>query len=186
MSQVAAPTLATLGGGCFWCLDAALRQLRGIAEITCGYAGGQVTNPSYEAVCAGSTGHAEVVQILFDESLLPYRELLRAFFLIHDPTTLNRQGHDVGSQYRSVVFAHGAGQLGEVRQLIADLEAQALWPDPVVTELVETADGPVFWPAEHYHQDYFARNPAQPYCQAVVAPKVSKLRKAMFDRTHHP
>ena len=147
MSGPTITPLATFGGGCFWCLDAALRQLNGVTGIACGYAGGQVEDPSYEAVCGGRTGHAEVVQVHFDPQVLPYRELLRAFFLIHDPTTPNRQGHDVGTQYRSILFAHGNAQLIEARRLLAEFGAAALWPDPVVSEVLETSDkGPGGWP----------------------------------------
>lgn len=181
--------VATLGGGCFWCLDAALRQLPGVESVVCGYAGGNSANPGYDAVCSGRTGHAEVVQIRFDAGTLPYRDLLQAFFLIHDPTTLNRQGHDVGSQYRSVIFTHDAEQARIARELIAEYQRDGIWPDPIVTEVValEPAAGavspaPTFWPAEDYHQDYFAKHPAQPYCQAVVAPKVAKLRLALAAR----
>jgi peptide-methionine (S)-S-oxide reductase len=170
---------ATLGGGCFWCLDAALRQLKGVSAICCGYAGGEPDHPSYRQICEGDTGHAEVVQIDFDPAQLSYRDLLLAFFTIHDPTTLNRQGHDVGTQYRSVIFTHAAEQERDARALIAELEAVRTWSDPVVTAV---QPAPTFWPAEDYHQDYFTKNPLQPYCQAVVAPKVSKLRKQMFDK----
>ena len=168
---------ATLGGGCFWCLDAAFRQLRGVTSVVSGYAGGRVKNPTYHQVCGGDTGHAEVVQVTFDPRELSYRDLLTVFFTIHDPTTLDRQGADVGPQYRSVIFYHTPEQRTEAERLIAELGAERLWDDPIVTEL---APAPTFYPAESYHQDYFAKNPSQGYCQAVVAPKVAKVRKAFF------
>ena len=168
---------ATLGGGCFWCLDAAFRQLRGVQRVESGYAGGHVKNPTYYQVCGGDTGHAEVVRVTFDPVELSYRDLLTVFFTIHDPTTLNRQGGDVGPQYRSVIFYHTPEQRAEAERLIAELEAERLWGDPIVTEL---APAPTFYPAESYHQDYYAKNPWQGYCQAVVAPKVAKVRKKFF------
>lgn len=171
--------LATFGGGCFWCLDAAFRQLRGVQQVVSGYAGGTRPNPTYEQVCSGATGHAEVIQITFDPTLISYRDLVGAFFTIHDPTTKDRQGGDIGTQYRSVVFFHSPGQLAAVKDVIAELEREHVWPDPIVTEIVPC---PPFYPAEGYHQNYFSKNPDQPYCQAVVAPKVSKMRKAYFDR----
>lgn len=171
--------LATFGGGCFWCLDAAFRQLRGVVSVQSGYAGGKRPNPSYEQVCSGATGHAEVVQITFDPSLITYRDLLGVLFTIHDPTTMNRQGADIGTQYRSVVFFHSPEQERAVRETVAELERERVFDDPIVTEVVPYS---VFYAAEGYHQDYFAKNPAQPYCAAVVAPKVSKVRKAYFDR----
>ena len=170
---------ATFGGGCFWCLDAAFRQLRGVSQSVSGYAGGKRPNPTYEQVCSGVTGHAEVLQITFDPTIISYRDLLGAFFTIHDPTTKDRQGGDIGSQYRSVVFHHSPEQLAVVKDVIAELDREQVWPDPVVTDVVRYT---VFYPAEGYHQDYFSKNPNQPYCQAVVAPKVSKMRKAYFDR----
>ena len=171
--------VATFGGGCFWCLDAAFRQLRGVENVVSGYAGGQRPNPSYEQVCTGVTGHAEVVQITFDPAVVSYRDLLGVLFSIHDPTTLNRQGGDVGTQYRSVVFYHSPEQLASVKDVVAELEREKVWDDPIVTQVVPYT---VFYPAEEYHQDYFNRNPNQPYCAAVIAPKVSKMRKAYFDR----
>ena len=171
--------VATFGGGCFWCLDAAFRQLRGVERVVSGYAGGKRPDPTYEQVCTGATGHAEVVQISFDPSIITYRDLLGVLFTIHDPTTLNRQGNDIGTQYRSVVFLHTPEQDREVRDVIAELEREQVWSDPIVTELVPFS---VFYPAEDYHQDYFNKNPNQPYCSAVVAPKVSKFRKMFFDR----
>lgn len=166
--------IATLGGGCFWCVEGALIQLNGVHSAISGYAGGDINRPSYEQVCSGRTGHAEVVQIEFDPAVIDYRSLLTAFFTIHDPTTLNRQGHDVGTQYRSVIFTHSAEQEATAKALIAELDAARHWPDPIVTAVLPA---PTFWPAESYHQDYFARNPFQPYCQAVVGPKVAKLRQ---------
>ena len=171
--------VATFGGGCFWCLDAAFRQLRGVEKVVSGYAGGKRPNPSYEQVCSGATGHAEVVQITFDQNIISYSDLLGVLFTIHDPTTLNRQGNDMGTQYRSIVFHHSPEQERAVRETIAALEREKVWEDPIVTEVVPFS---VFYPAEGYHQDYFNKNPNQPYCSAVVAPKVSKVRKAFFDR----
>jgi peptide-methionine (S)-S-oxide reductase len=166
--------VATLGGGCFWCLEAALEQVRGVAKVESGYAGGSMTDPSYQQVCGGDTGHAEVVQITFDPQTLSFRELLELFFAIHDPTTLNRQGGDVGSQYRSVIFYHSAEHKKVAETLIAELNAEKIWPRPIVTQVVPAVE---FFKAEEYHQEYFRRNPAQPYCEAVVGPKVAKLRK---------
>jgi peptide-methionine (S)-S-oxide reductase len=171
--------LATFGGGCFWCLDGAFRQLRGVEKIVSGYAGGKRPNPTYEQVCSGTTGHAEVVQISFDPSIITYRDLLGVLFTIHDPTTLNRQGSDIGTQYRSVIFYHSPEQEQDAKEVIRELESNKVWEDPLVTEVVPYS---VFYPAEDYHQDYFNKNPNQPYCSAVVAPKVSKIRKAYFDR----
>ncbi|HEX4869478.1 MAG TPA: peptide-methionine (S)-S-oxide reductase MsrA [Moraxellaceae bacterium] len=166
---------AVLGGGCFWCLDAVFRELRGVSAVVSGYAGGARPNPGYEQVCSGATGHAEVVEITFDNSVIGFRDLLHIFFGIHDPTTLNRQGHDVGTQYRSVVFCQDEAQARITREVIAELERERVYPGPVVTQVVE--DDVPFWPAEAYHQDYFARNPYQGYCMAVVAPKVAKFRQ---------
>lgn len=171
--------IATFGGGCFWCLDAAFRQLRGVERVVSGYSGGKRANPTYEQVCTGATGHAETVQITYDPNVISYRDLLGVFFSIHDPTTLNRQGGDVGTQYRSVIFYHSPQQLQDARDVMADLESNEVWGDPIVTELTPYS---VFYPAEDYHQDYFNKNPNQPYCAAVVAPKVAKFRKAYFDR----
>jgi len=171
--------IATLGGGCFWCLEAALKLLDGVERVTSGYAGGNIAQPTYRQVCAGTTGHAEVVQVAFDPDKLDYRSLLEAFFAIHDPTTLDRQGHDIGTQYRSVIFTNSAEQESIARALLAALDAAMLWPGPIVTAVLPA---PTFWPAEEYHRNYFARNPAQPYCQAVVAPKVVKLRQRFAAR----
>lgn len=166
--------LATLGGGCFWCLEAAFEQLRGVERITSGYAGGPSANPSYHEVCKGATGHAEVVQVQFNPAELTFRELLEVFFVIHDPTTLNRQGADIGTQYRSVIFYHSPEQKATAEQVMAELKAAKVWDRPIVTELVPFTQ---FYPAEEYHQEYYQRNPGQGYCQAVVAPKVAKVRK---------
>jgi peptide-methionine (S)-S-oxide reductase len=163
---------ATLGGGCFWCLEAAFNELRGVSQVTSGYAGGHRPNPTYEQVCMGTTGHAEVVQIRFNPAELSYRDLLAVFFTIHDPTTPDRQGNDIGSQYRSVIFYHDEAQRQEAEAVMA--EVAPLWNDPLVTELLPL---PTFYPAEDYHHNYFANNPAQPYCRLVVAPKVAKVRR---------
>lgn len=170
---------ALLGGGCFWCLDAVFRELAGVKSVESGYAGGSVVDPTYEQVCTGSTGHAEVVRVTFDPTLLSYRDLLRVFFTIHDPTTRDRQGNDAGPQYRSVIFASNDAQRADAEGVVAELTREHVWPDPIVTQI----EGPAtFYPAETYHQDYFERNPRQPYCAYVVAPKVAKFRKAYADR----
>jgi len=166
--------VATLGGGCFWCLEAVFSQLRGVVRVQSGYAGGSKPNPSYREVCTGSTGHAEVVQITFDPAVITYRELLEVFFGTHDPTTLNRQGADVGTQYRSVILYHNPEQKAAAEAVIAALTAEHAWPSPIVTQVVPAAD---FYPAEDYHDDYWRRNSAQPYCRAVIDPKVAKFRK---------
>jgi peptide-methionine (S)-S-oxide reductase len=171
--------VATLGGGCFWCLDAVYRELRGVHAVVSGYMGGALRNPSYELVCAGVTGHAEVVQITFDPSIISFRDLLDVFFVIHDPTTLNRQGYDEGTQYRSVIFTHDASQRETAQAVIADLDAQQLWANPIVTDVTPVEE---FWPAEAYHQDYFTKNPTAGYCVGVVAPKVAKARKAFWQK----
>ena len=170
---------ATLGGGCFWCLEAVSKELRGVERVVSGYAGGDVPDPTYTQVCAGTTGHAEVVQLTFDPEAVSYRELLEVFFTIHDPTTPNRQGGDVGTQYRSAVFYHSPEQRETAEQVVAELTAEGVWDAPIVTEVVPLE---TFYPAEDYHQDYFERNPFQPYCRAVVAPKVSKFRKHFLER----
>lgn len=171
--------VATFGGGCFWCLEAAFQQLRGVEKIVSGYAGGRRPNPTYEQVCSGATGHAEVVQITFDPAVISYRDLLGVLFTIHDPTTPDRQGNDLGTQYRSVVFYHSPTQHQAVKEIIAELEREKVWDDPIVTHVLPL---PEFYPAEQYHQRYYERNPDQAYCAAVVAPKVAKVRKAYFDR----
>src|SRR6266571_4015484 len=165
--------VATLAGGCFWCLEAAFQQLKGVEQVQSGYAGGHVPNPSYENVCTGTTGHAEVVQITFDPAVVSFDELLHVFFTIHDPTTLNRQGGDVGTQYRSAIFYHSPEQKATAERVIAELEAGKVWDDPIVTELKPLA---AFYPAEEYHRDYFRRNPNRGYCSAVIAPKVGRRR----------
>ncbi|MBW7883400.1 MAG: peptide-methionine (S)-S-oxide reductase MsrA [Caldilineaceae bacterium] len=170
----AAREVATLGGGCFWCLEAVYVELRGVEKVQSGYAGGHVANPTYRAVCSGTTGHAEVVQVTFDPETIGYREILKVFFAIHDPTTLNRQGADVGTQYRSVIFYHNEAQKQIAQEVIGELSAARLWPNPIVTELAPLNG---FYVAEGYHQDYYANNANQPYCQVVIAPKVAKFRK---------
>jgi len=170
---------AILGGGCFWCLEAALRQLEGVDSVISGYCGGRTEKPDYRSVCEGNTGHVEVVQVAFDPGVIDYRTLLEAFFAIHDPTTPDRQGNDVGSQYRSAIFTLSDEQERIARELIVELDAAKIWRDPVVTSV---APAPTFWPAEDYHQDYLANNPRQPYCIAVVAPKAAKLREKFRDR----
>lgn len=169
----------TLAGGCFWCLEAVYVELRGVTKVVSGYTGGSVRNPNYRQVCSGNTGHAEVVQITFDPNVVSLRDLLEVFFTIHDPTTPNRQGADVGTQYRSAIFYHDEEQQRVALEVIADVTAKKLWPNPVVTQV---APLDVFYAAEDYHQDYFANNPAQPYCQVVVAPKVAKFRKQYFEK----
>jgi peptide-methionine (S)-S-oxide reductase len=171
--------IATLAGGCFWCLEAVFDQLRGVEDVVSGYSGGVRPNPTYEQVCTGATGHAEVVQVTFDPQVVSFRDLLGVFFAIHDPTTLNRQGADVGTQYRSAIFYHSAEQKAVAEQVIGELNAAGLWPRPIVTQVTPFE---AFYPAEDYHQEYFARNPYQGYCQAVVAPKVAKFRKQFLDR----
>jgi peptide-methionine (S)-S-oxide reductase len=171
--------VATLAGGCFWCLDAVFRDLRGVEKVESGYAGGTTPNPSYEQVCSGKTGHAEAVQVTFDPAAISFRELLGVFFTIHDPTTLNRQGGDVGTQYRSAIFYHTPVQRAIAAEVIRELEAEGLWDAPIVTELTPLT---TFYPAETYHQDYFNRNPYQPYCAAVIAPKVAKFRSKYLER----
>jgi peptide-methionine (S)-S-oxide reductase len=170
---------ATLAGGCFWCIEAPLEMLRGVKRVVSGYAGGSVDNPSYEAVCAGTTGHAEVVQVEFNPAELSYHDLLEVFFAIHDPTTRNRQGADVGTQYRSAVFYHSAEQRAIAEQVIKEFTSAGYYNAPIVTE-VAPADR--FYPAEAYHQSYFRRNPNQPYCMAVITPKLAKLRTKFASR----
>lgn len=166
-------TLATFAGGCFWCLEAVYQPLRGVKRVVSGYIGGRVPNPSYEAVCSGMTGHAEAVQVTFDPAVISYRQLLELFFAFHDPTTLNRQGPDMGTQYRSAIFTHDAEQEKEARALVKELTGNDTFGAPIVTEIVPA---PEFYPAEQYHQQYYERNSRQPYCVAMVAPKVAKLR----------
>jgi peptide-methionine (S)-S-oxide reductase len=176
---------ATIAGGCFWCTEAVFEQVEGVAAVESGYIGGHVRDPSYERVCDGDTGHAEAVRVTFDPTVLPYRALLEIFFGTHDPTTRDRQGHDVGSQYRSAVFAHDAAQAETARDLIAELEAEGTFGAPIVTELVEI-DGAgaagVWYPAEAYHQGYYRAHPRQGYCAAVIAPKLGKFRQRFAHR----
>lgn len=173
MTEEATVETATLAGGCFWCLDGAYRDLKGVSEVESGYAGGHAVNPTYEQVCTGTTGHAEVVRITYDPGEITYRDLLEIFFSIHDPTTLNRQGGDVGTQYRSAIFAHDEAQRAAAEAIIAELERDGVFDDPIVTEVSPLE---VYYPGETYHQDYYRRNPGQGYCQVVVAPKLAKFR----------
>ena len=175
--------VATLAGGCFWCLEAAFAQLKGVERVESGYSGGHVPSPSYEDVCTGSTGHAEVVQITFDPQVLPFLDLLHVFFTIHDPTTPDRQGGDVGTQYRSAIFYHTPEQKTDAERVIAELEAEKVWDDPIVTQVTPLEK---FYPAEEYHRDYYRRNPNQGYCRAVIAPKVAKVRKLYLDKLKQP
>lgn len=170
---------ATLGGGCFWCLEAVFEMVEGVTAVKSGYAGGHVTNPTYEQVCTGETGHAEVVQVEFDPTVVSYAELLEIFFGIHDPTTPDRQGADVGTQYRSAIFTHSDEQAAMARDVLATLDEEGPWDDPIVTEVrpLET-----YYPAEDYHDEYFRRNTTQPYCQLVIAPKVAKFRKKFANK----
>ena len=171
--------VATLAGGCFWCLEAVYDQLRGVVSVESGYMGGKVDNPSYRAVCTGSTGHAEVIQITYNPAEVSFQDLLDVFFVIHDPTTLNRQGNDVGTQYRSAVYYHSAEQKAVAEKVIAALNAEHRWNNPIVTEVTAASK---FYIAEDYHQEYFANNASQPYCQVVVAPKVAKFRKYYMEK----
>lgn len=171
--------VATLAGGCFWCLEAVFDELRGVESVESGYAGGTVPNPTYYEVCGGETGHAEAVRVTFDPSVLSYRDLLRVFFTIHDPTTLNRQGNDVGTQYRSAIFYHDEEQKRVAEEVMSEIEAAGIWGAPLVTELQPCE---AFYPAEDYHQEYFKKNPWQPYCRVVVAPKVAKFRQVFAER----
>jgi peptide-methionine (S)-S-oxide reductase len=171
--------IATLGGGCFWCLDAVFKDLRGVETVESGYTGGHVKNPTYQAVCTGATGHAEVVQLTFNPAEVSFKEILEVFFTIHDPTTLNRQGYDEGTQYRSAIFYHSPEQKAIAESVIAELNEAKIWGNSIVTEVTPISE---YYPAEDYHQDYFTKNPTQGYCQAVVAPKVAKFRKYFLDR----
>jgi len=166
--------VATLGGGCFWCLEPVFDDLKGVLSVESGYSGGQAPNPTYEQVCSGRTGHAEVVQVTFDPAVISYRDLLEIFFTIHDPTTLNRQGADTGTQYRSVIFTHSPEQRAIAEEVIRDLQRQGVWKQSIVTEVAPFES---FYVAEGYHQEYFANNPYQPYCQVIIAPKVAKFRQ---------
>lgn len=171
--------VATLGGGCFWCTEAVFSELEGVQSVEPGYSGGDVPNPSYEEVCTDTTGHAEVVQVTFDSSVISFKDLLRIFFTIHDPTTINRQGNDVGTQYRSVIFFHDEQQKETAQEVIKELKEQGVWREPIVTELVPFK---AFYKAEDYHKDYFKKNPYQGYCQIIIVPKVAKFRKHFQDR----
>ena len=170
----------TVGGGCFWCLEAVFEQLKGVSKVVSGYAGGRVSKPTYEEVCSGSTGHAEIISVAFDPSVIGYRDLLRLFFAFHDPTTKDRQGPDVGTQYRSVIFPHTPAQAVLAREVISALAAEEVFDAPIVTEVTPLGLDQV-WPAEEKHQQYYRRNPDQMYCQFQVAPKVAKLRKHFGD-----
>ena len=170
---------ATLGGGCFWCLEAIYKELKGVLSVESGYAGGHVQNPTYKQVCTGNTGHAEVVQIQYNPTIITFKDLLNVFFTIHDPTTLNRQGADIGTQYRSVIFYHNETQRKIGESSIKELEQKNLWENPIVTEITPFQ---MFFRAEDYHQDYYINNSNQPYCQVVIAPKISKFRKKFLDQ----
>jgi peptide-methionine (S)-S-oxide reductase len=175
----AAKEIATLAGGCFWCLEAVFDELKGVASVKSGYMGGRTANPTYEKVCSGETGHAEVVRLNFDPNVVSFREILEVFFVIHDPTTLNRQGNDVGTQYRSAIFYHSPEQKSAAEQVIANLGSARIYDDPIVTEVVPASQ---FYVAEDYHQEYFRRNPVQPYCAYVVRAKVAKFRKQFLEK----
>lgn len=179
MSEATGMERATLGGGCFWCLEAVYERVEGVSAVRSGYAGGAVPDPTYEQVCTGTTGHAEVVQVTFDPGSIGYEEILEIFFAIHDPTTRDRQGADVGTQYRSVIFHHSDAQRDIARRVVARLEEARIWDAPLVTEIVPLDR---FYSAEDYHQGYFRTNPQQPYCQVVVAPKVAKFRRKFAHR----
>ncbi len=170
---------ATLAGGCFWCTEAIFSELRGVESVLPGYSGGSVTDPTYEQVCTGRTGHAEAIQVVFDPTVISFHDLLLIFFSTHDPTTLNRQGHDVGTQYRSVVFYHSPQQLQVAQAVVKEITENRLWKSPIVTELVPFR---AFYPAEEYHRNYFRRNPSKAYCQMVIEPKVTKFRKQFVER----
>ncbi len=171
--------VATLAGGCFWCLEAVFDDLQGVESVVSGYAGGHVLNPSYKDICTGRTGHAEVVQITFDPAVVSFRDLVQVFFTIHDPTTINRQGAVVGTQYRSAIFYHSTQHKTTAEQVIAEINAAGIWGAPIVTQVAQID---VFYPAEDYHQEYYSRNPYQPYCQVVIAPKVAKFRNHYVEK----
>jgi peptide-methionine (S)-S-oxide reductase len=170
--------IATLAGGCFWCLEAVYDELKGVLSVESGYSGGQIPNPTYKQVCTGTTGHAEVVQVKFDSQVISFKDILNVFFVIHDPTTLNRQGNDAGTQYRSAIFYHDDAQKSIAEEVIRDLDSHKVWDHPIVTQV---AAFDKFYIAEDYHQEYFANNPYQPYCMMVVAPKVTKFRKHFLE-----
>lgn len=165
--------IATLAGGCFWCVEAVYVEMIGVNKVVSGYMGGQVDNPTYKQICTGTTGHAEVIQVEFDPEIVSFEQILQVFFTVHDPTTLNRQGNDVGTQYRSAVFYHDDEQNDVAEKVIQEITAEGIWPNPIVTEVTEAT---TFYPAEAYHQDYYSRNQFQPYCMVVITPKVSKFR----------
>lgn len=175
--------IATLAGGCFWCLEAVFDQLKGVESVESGYMGGQTRDPTYQQVCNGDTGHAEVVRVTFDPSVLSFDELLEVFFVIHDPTTLNYQGNDFGTQYRSAIFYHTPEQKAAAERVIGKFNSVKVWNTPIVTEVVPATE---YYPAEGYHQEYYVRNPSQPYCLAVVAPKVQKFRKHFLEKLKRP
>lgn len=175
--------VATLGGGCFWCMEAVFDELKGVQRVVSGFSGGHVPHPTYEQVCTGETGHAEVVEVTFDPSVLSYSDLLRVYFTVHDPTTLNRQGADEGPQYRSVIFAHSIEQAKSARAVIQEVSAAKVYDAPIVTEIAPFTG---FYPAEGYHQGYFAAHPDQPYCALVIAPKVEKFRRHFLERLKRP
>jgi peptide-methionine (S)-S-oxide reductase len=170
---------ATLAAGCFWCIEAVFDHLKGVEDVVSGYSGGQTEEPTYAQVCDGTTGHAEVIQLRFDPAVITFKEILEVFFTVHDPTTLNRQGNDMGTQYRSAVFYHSDVQRRIAEEVVTEITAAGIYDDPIITE-ISAFDR--FWPAEGYHQEYFANNPNQPYCAAVVAPKVAKFRKKFLDK----
>jgi peptide-methionine (S)-S-oxide reductase len=174
-----AKEVTTLAGGCFWCLEAVYDELNGVEDVVSGYSGGKTPYPSYEMVCTGTTGHAEVVQLTFNPKIISFKEILEVFFTIHDPTTLNRQGPDVGTQYRSAIFYHTPEQRITAEEVIADLSGAHVWDAPIVTELKPFEK---FYPAEDYHQEYFKRNPGQAYCRVVISPKVAKFRKRFLEK----
>jgi len=171
--------VATLAGGCFWCIEAVFDELKGVVSVESGYSGGHVANPSYRAVCTGMTGHAEAVQITFDPSVISFHDILKVFFTVHDPTTLNQQGADVGTQYRSAIFYHDEEQKRVAEEVIKEISEAKIWKDPIVTEVTKFDQ---FYMAEDYHQEYYANNPFQPYCRVVIAPKVTKFRAKYFDQ----
>jgi peptide-methionine (S)-S-oxide reductase len=179
MTEGAGTEIATLAGGCFWCLEAVFKEVDGVEEVTSGYTGGTTVNPTYQEVCTGATGHAEAVRLTFNPGKISYREILQIFFSVHDPTTLNRQGGDVGTQYRSAIFYHNEPQRAIAEAVIKELNEAHLWKKPIVTQLVALEK---FYPAEDYHREYFSRHPEQSYCQVVISPKVSKFRKQWAKR----
>ena len=178
-----APEIATLGGGCFWCIEAAFQEIRGVIKVESGYAGGTTASPTYEQVCSGTTGHVEVVQVTFDPNTVSFREILEIFFTAHDPTTLNRQGADMGTQYRSVIFYHNEKQKETAEQVIEELDTTKVWDDPIVTKVEPLKR---FYKAEDYHTKYFDRHPEAPYCKIVIAPKIAKLRKKYREKLKKP